>query len=214
MIDGKPKPSDELRATLIIVPATLISQWVSEFEKHCQPGMFKEPIVFQGRSVKDGNITLSLLAQQDIVITSYNEVSMSYPKFNPPVELSEGEWDQWWKEHYYENRGFLHQIEWLRVVCDECTVMKNYWTHTATAVSGLIARHRWLLTGTIVTNDILEFYSYFRFLREPMAGSFENFKVNFLINKESRERLYQYLFKTMIRRSREHNFHTPCDALC
>lgn len=42
-----------------------------------------------------------------------------------------------------------------------------------------MANYRWAISGTPIMNRIEEFYPYFKFLRAPFAGNFEDFRLNF-----------------------------------
>lgn len=59
------------------------------------------------------------------------------------------------------------------------------------------------LTGTPILNGISEFYSTFKFLKEPHTGSFRIFKENFCdkTDPESTEKLNVFLRKLMVRRT-------------
>ena len=203
MVDGRPKTRGDLRPTLIIVRPSLISQWEAEIKQHCQSNIFPDVEVYEAKNYAKARDYASILESKDIVIVGYNAVMRSYPMCDLPEEASPGKQWTWWVNRYTKEAGPLHQIKWLRVVCDEWDAIKNCASRTAIAVTSLMAQHRWLMSGTIATNDIDEFYSFFKFLRVPLARDMTLFESNFLADQKARERLHQMLFRYMMRRTRE-----------
>jgi SNF2 family DNA or RNA helicase len=202
LVDGKPPPGDPVQATLIVVPTSLVSQWMSEVEKHLDPTCLDEVVMYDGEYKKHCRNVVRSLQRQNIVITTYGELSRSYPKNRPPGDLEEEEEQAWWEEEWEKKRGPLHRIMWLRVVLDECQAAKNHYSHTFKAAKGLMARYRWLMTGTPVVNEISELYAFSQFLKTPlMDGSFGDFQKDYLSEKKGRDRLHQYLKAIMIRRT-------------
>lgn len=60
--------------------------------------------------------------------------------------------------------GPLHRIEWLRVVVDECHVMKNITNQTFWALFLLKAERRWCLNRTPIPKEVFHLFPYFSFL--------------------------------------------------
>lgn len=128
----------------------------------------------------------------------------SYPKAVVPTELTTAaQKDAWWREFYDQKRGVLHRVKWLRVVLDEAQAIKNHKSHTSMACRALTAKHYWAITGTPIMNNIREFYSYLRLIREPNTGSFRIFCANFCHpdDEDGLEKLNVFLRKVMVRRT-------------
>lgn len=88
-----------------------------------------------------------------IVLTTYQEVQRSVPKYDPPVHLSSPQAkDEWWQTEYETKRGPLHSLVFHRVVLDEAHMIKNADSQTSKAVRLLASKCRWALTGTPLVN--------------------------------------------------------------
>jgi hypothetical protein len=59
--------------------------------------------------------------------------------------------------------GPLYQVKWHRIVLDEAQSIKNSRTLAANAAWGLVAQHRWCLSGTPIQNSLDDLFSYFRY---------------------------------------------------
>ena len=152
----------------------------------------------------DSNHAYAILADHDIILTSYTEIMKSYPKNEPPIECQTAEQKMaWWKEVYRKERGVLHRMLFLRVVLDEAQAIKNHLGRTSIACRALMAEHKWALSGTPILNSLTELYPYFKFLGVPHTGSFKIFKHNYCDTKdtENTERLLSRLSQFMIRRT-------------
>lgn len=68
------------------------------------------------------------------------------------------------------------QREYLAVVVDEASLMRNPDTDHAKAVAKLSALHRVALTGTPIENGVRDLWSIFRFVKPGWLGTRENFK--------------------------------------
>ncbi|EME40686.1 hypothetical protein DOTSEDRAFT_177817 [Dothistroma septosporum NZE10] len=212
IVNGKQPAKAPVRATLIIAAPALVTQWRQEIETHCvmetenkKHGMGTVVRFHAGQRI-EANSVEKILAQADIVLTTYHEVAKSYPKVVMPSHLTTAaRKDEWWREHYEAEKGVLHRVRFLRVVCDEAQAIKNHKGHTSMAVRAIKARHHWAITGTPVMNSIKEFYSYFKFLREPHTGSYKIFKENFCSpdDPDGIEKLNVFLRKFMIRRTHQ-----------
>ncbi|KAK5165240.1 uncharacterized protein LTR77_009338 [Saxophila tyrrhenica] len=206
-LPGKDKPKN--RATLIVAAPALIAQWDKEIRQHVATksdskyGLGRVAHHRAGHK-SDINDLEEMLANSDIVLTTYYEVMKSYPKCLPPPNLvTAAQKEAYWKETWENDRGLLHKIKWLRVVLDEASAIKNHRSHTSMACRALEAKHYWAISGTPVQNTLQEFYSYFRFLREPHTGTFKIFQNNFCTASDptGKERLAAFLRKFMIRRT-------------
>lgn len=200
-LPGKDNPKN--RATLIVAAPALISQWSSEIRQHVATksdskyGLGRVAHHRAGHK-SDINDLENMLSSSDIVLTTYHEVMKSYPKCLPPPNLvTAAQKEAYWKETWEEERGLLHRIKWLRVVLDEASAIKNHRSHTSMACRALEAKHYWAISGTPVQNNLQEFYSFFRFLREPHTGTFKIFQNNFCTASDptGKERLASFLRK-------------------
>jgi hypothetical protein len=120
IIDGQAPPNSPNRTTLIVCPAGLCSQWLSEIRKHVLPNTFQETIVYRAGGRLESADPIKTLSNMDIIITSYSEVLRSYPHCDPPTHLvTRDARTKWWTVHFTANRGVLHKIFFRRIVLDE-----------------------------------------------------------------------------------------------
>lgn len=185
-----------------------------ELEKHAREkelgkvGRFHSGCHFkEKRTTKSVEELIQIMLSYDIVLTTYGEVSKSYPKQECPPEIdNDDDYDQWWKAHFEENRGIFHSTKFKRVVLDEAQHIKNHTSHVSMACRALDSDYRWAITATPVMNSLTEFFPYFDFLRVPNSGSFEVFQENYRKTAQDAtgsDRLHARLSQFMIRRTHQ-----------
>jgi SNF2 family DNA or RNA helicase len=205
ILANPPRPEDS-KCTLIVCTPALLTQWMDELASHVESGFLPQVVRYQAST---GKITFGkkceyTLSNANVVLTTYQEVLRSYPKYNPPKNLvTDEEKKAWWKTVHEGKRDLLHQIHFFRVVLDEAQAIKNCKSQTSIACRALMAKHRWALSGTPIQNNVEELFPYFKFLRVKHTGNFQVFKENFCSsnNKDSTTRLHSFLKQFMIRRT-------------
>ncbi|KIJ64280.1 hypothetical protein HYDPIDRAFT_175635 [Hydnomerulius pinastri MD-312] len=146
-------PGDGAKVTLIVVPSALLQQWKEEIETKTND-LFTVHI-HHGR---DKLNTIAAVKSKDIVITTYQTLSM---ELTIPNDLEDGEELQWLEEH----GGILGRVKWYRIILDEAQFIRNRGTLASRSVALLRANYRWMLTGTPVTNTLADIYGLIRFGR-------------------------------------------------
>lgn len=147
---NKPKQSVEVstsetaedlsaRATLIICPLSVLSNWLDQFEQHVQSNVKLSIYLYYG---SERNRSKTFLSSQDVVITTYNVLSTDFGNKSP-----------------------LHGINWLRVVLDEGHIIRNPNAQMSKAVLELKAQRRWILSGTPIQNSVKDLWMLLAFLR-------------------------------------------------
>lgn len=179
---------------------------MKELRTHAELKVFPRILRYQASTSTEtfGDDCEAAISTADVVLTTYQEVLRSYPKYKPPGEILPPEKrEEWWKKVYKENRNLLHRVHFYRVVLDEAQAIKNHRSQTSKACRGLMAKHRWALSGTPIQNAVEELFPYFKFLRVPQTGSYEVFKENFCDaeNDKCTPRLHTMLKRIMIRRT-------------
>uniref|UniRef100_A0A8D2Q7B0 Helicase like transcription factor n=1 Tax=Varanus komodoensis TaxID=61221 RepID=A0A8D2Q7B0_VARKO len=141
-VQPKTSQSDKnLRATLIICPLSVLSNWIDQFEQHVDPCVQLNVYVYYGSERSKDPVMLS---RQDVVLTTYNVLATDYGSGgNSP----------------------LHKLKWLRVVLDEGHTVRNPNTQQTKAVLELDAQRRWILTGTPIQNSLKDLWSLLSFLK-------------------------------------------------
>ncbi|XP_063985962.1 uncharacterized protein LOC135167046 [Diachasmimorpha longicaudata] len=164
-----------LGGTLIVCPANLITQWYNEFEEKSTIGRMR-------KYHKDKENNPKILANSDVVITTYDTLNRNYMT---PHQV-------------------LFKVHWRRVVLDEAHVIRNPNSLKSIRIAELTTDKRWCLTGTPVHNKIGDLYPIMRFLDlEPFndQGVF-----NRLITKNEKmgaKRLFCVMECVMLRRTKE-----------
>ncbi|XP_040187286.1 DNA excision repair protein ERCC-6-like isoform X2 [Rana temporaria] len=145
------------RSVLLIMPTTLISNWVREFEKWT-PGMRVNE--FHGTSKKERARNLEKIQRKGgILITTYQMLI-----------------NNWQQLSTYIAREFV----WDYVVLDEAHKIKTSSTKTAKACAALPAKNRVLLTGTPVQNNLKELWALFDFACQgTLLGTAKTFKMEY-----------------------------------
>ena len=120
MIAGQPEESDKYQATLIVAPAALCRQWMQELSKHAEEGIFDEIVLYRTNNKPYTNNIVKTLQRFSVIVTTYQELLHSYPKYEPPLHLTnEAARLKWWEEKLEKAKGPLHHIFFHRVVLDE-----------------------------------------------------------------------------------------------
>ena len=209
IVNGKSLQKSNCRTTLIVASAALVSQWRREIaDKVCTIKESKFGIgrvrEYHASAQTKSNEELEELQECDIILTTYTQVQKSYPKAEIPAEYTTAEDKaKWWNKFFDAEKGPLHRIKWHRVVLDESQAIKNHKSLTSMACRTLDAKHYWAMSGTPILNRVDEFYSTFKFLREPNAGSLKLFRQNFcsVDDPSGLDKLDVFLRKFMIRRT-------------
>ncbi|KAL4907564.1 SNF2 family N-terminal domain-containing protein [Aspergillus multicolor] len=203
ILDGPPSdPYDPVRTTLLVVPSVLTKHWMDEIRKHCDGTAIGRVVNYHARAKLETLNDVEDLNSYSVVITTYEEVRRSYPKFKPALELAnEAMLREQWAEIFKDNRGPLHHIKFHRIVLDEAHTIKNRKSDVSIAVRGLTGRHKWLVSGTPITNSNDEWYPPFAFLNVPGIATYQDF-VSFFRNETlGDERLSNMLRAYMCRRT-------------
>ncbi|TGO88669.1 hypothetical protein BPOR_0148g00020 [Botrytis porri] len=179
MVGNPPTDEDRKRgvtATLIVVPSSVISQWLEEIRNHVHEKAF--PKVMQYKASM--NIPEAVLKDLDIVVTSYTEVmkQFPFPDRKGREDIARYGYKKWWK-NAHDQLGDLHKINWRRVVLDEAHAIKNNSARTSLACQNLKSVYRWCLTGTPLLNRLEELFPYLRFLKANYAMDWRTFQQYF-----------------------------------
>lgn len=140
-----PKAKDAVcnaKATLIICPKSVLSNWKEQIETHCVLGNMK-CYLYHGTSRSQDT---DMLAKHDIVLTSYNTAA---------AEFGEG----------VRKKRALASINWFRIVLDEAHSIRTQTTQVSKACCALDADRRWAVTGTPVQNSLTDLGTLVKFLR-------------------------------------------------
>ncbi|KFQ70477.1 Helicase-like transcription factor, partial [Phaethon lepturus] len=129
------------RATLIVCPLSVLSNWIDQFEQHIHQDFHVNIYVYYG---SDRSKDPSFLSEQDIVLTTYNILATDYG---------------------IRGDSPLHKVKWLRIVLDEGHTIRNPNAQQTKAALNLEGHRRWVLTGTPIQNSVKDLWSLISFLK-------------------------------------------------
>lgn len=132
--------------TLLIVPASLISNWMSETEKFAPS--IKYYVIHPSENKKLSTDASSFVEEYDLFITTYGM-------------LLKYDW--------------LKNITWDTLVLDEAQAIKNPGTKQARIVKKLKAGYKIAMTGTPIENRLSDLWSLFDFLNKGLLGTAKEF---------------------------------------
>jgi hypothetical protein len=138
----------EPRTSLLILPASLISNWTSEIERFL-PSLRYFVAHPSGGVDRDLLRRGPALEEIDLVITTYG---------------------------LCQKYAWLQNTPWDLVVLDEAQAIKNPGTQQTRAVKKLHARNRIVMTGTPIENRLSDLWSLFDFLNPGLLGTAEEFR--------------------------------------
>ncbi|KAK7168900.1 hypothetical protein R3I93_005025 [Phoxinus phoxinus] len=153
------------QGTLIICPASLVHHWKNEIDKRVKSSRLSV-YLYHGPNRQRSS---SILAEHDVVITTYSLVSKEIP-----VQKEDADKPSRDSDHVGSDLSSLLRVAWARVILDEAHNIKNPKVQTSMAVCKLRARSRWAVTGTPIQNNLLDMYSLLKFLR---CSPFDEFKL-------------------------------------
>lgn len=142
--------SEKDKKSLIVVPTSLIYNWILEFNKFA-PSL-RVGLIYG--SVDERKNILSDINDYDILITTYGLLKKDID--------------------YYEKINFQY------LILDEGQNINNYKTQVATTVRKINSKVRFVLTGTPIENNLMELWSIFDFIMPGYLYSKEDFSKKFI----------------------------------
>jgi len=141
------KRDGQKKASLLVVPASLIANWKSELAKFA-PSLSFAVAHPSEVSAADGPVGPDEADAFDLIVTTYGMLVRQ----------------EWMKRH-----------RWRLAILDEAQAIKNSGTKQTRAVKELTADSRIAMTGTPVENRLSDLWSLFDFLNPGLLGSSKQF---------------------------------------
>ncbi|KAM9850621.1 transcription termination factor 2 [Aulostomus maculatus] len=183
------------KGTLIVCPASLVHHWKKEIERRIKTGRLTV-YLYHG---PDRKKSAKLLADYDVVVTTYSLVAKEVPVQKGEAEKCDPEADE-----VPSSSAPLLRVSWDRIILDEAHNIKNPKVQTSMAVCQLRARSRWAVTGTPIQNNLLDMYSLLKFLRCSPFDEYKLWKAQVDNgSKRGRERLNILTRTLLLRRTKD-----------
>ncbi len=136
------------KASLLVIPASLISNWENEIRRFSPDTRFF--VAHPSAGLKNGGPPENRdLNAFDLIITTYALI---------------------------QRYSWLQDHTWNYVILDEAQAIKNPGTKQSRAVKKLIAENRIIMTGTPIENRLSDIWSLFDFLNPGLLGNAGEFK--------------------------------------
>lgn len=155
------KATGTSKSTLIIAPVGVMSNWSGQIAHHVKASDALKVLIYHGSGKKP--MKAQEFGQYDAVITSYGTLATEYyprgKKDPPSIPRGQG----------------LFSLDWRRVILDEGHIIRNPNTKSALAATNLMAKSRWVLTGTPIINNLKDLFSLVRFI--GLTGGLERLEI-------------------------------------
>jgi len=153
-------PSDNKpRGTLIVAPASVLSNWAAQFVMHVKDGVLSVCHFYGSNRMKDPNV----LKLFDVVLTTFGILTTEWKEF-----------DKGGKKR--GRKMSIFGVSWWRVVLDEGHQIRNRKTAVHKAALNLDACNRWALTGTPFVNSMDDLHGLLAFLRVAPVENYNLYK--------------------------------------
>ena len=159
---------------LLVIPASLIGNWMNEIEKFAPSLKFK--VLHPSENNAVASYSKELLEGFDLFITTYGM-------------LLKYDW--------------LKEVTWDTLILDEAQAIKNPGTRQTKAAKQLKAAYRIAMTGTPIENRLSDLWSLFDFLNKGLLGSpkeFTGFTKKLKENQAGYSRLKKVVSPFILRR--------------
>ncbi|CAL8284691.1 unnamed protein product [Lota lota] len=149
-------------ATLIISPSSICHQWVEEINRHIRSSSLRV-LVYQGVK-RHGFIQPRMLAEQDVVITTYDVLRSELNYVDIPHSNSKDGRRFRNQKRYMAMPSPLVAVEWWRICLDEAQMVECTTAKAAEMALRLASVNRWCVSGTPVQRGLEDLYGLVLFL--------------------------------------------------
>jgi len=167
-------------ASLIVVPTSLVHNWVNEMRKFAPMLKVCAYVGMQRRKMKSISV---LINKYDVIVTTYGTIRNDFNLFGP--------------------------LLFNYIVLDESQYIKNAGSKTYQTVCELQSMHKLVLTGTPVENSLSDLWSQINFLNRGLLGNIKFFKDTYIVpieknnDDEKKRHLQKIISPFILRRTKE-----------
>lgn len=144
-------PNNVPMPSLVVCPPTLTGHWVYEVKKFLTR-KYLNPLQYAGPPAERERLRHQ--------VKHHNLVVASYDIVRKDIE-------------------FFSHIKWNYCILDEGHIIKNGRTKNFKAIKRIVAKHRLILSGTPIQNNVLELWSLFDFLMPGLLGTERQFTARY-----------------------------------
>lgn len=157
--------------SLIVCPSTLTEHWLYEIEKFLPDDIRSRlnPVIYSG-AINDRMVLRFQVLSASKVSKVETPASSVKGKEKEPINLVVASYDI-----VRNDIDFFKGVHWNYCVLDEGHIIKNGKTKLSRAIRLLNAKHRLILSGTPIQNNVTELWSLFDFLMPGFLGSERQF---------------------------------------
>ncbi|KAL8954064.1 MAG: hypothetical protein Q9222_000121 [Ikaeria aurantiellina] len=150
------------RATLIITPPSILSQWQSELETLAPDLKVTTYDGLRAEDPDDDGSCITRFTSHDVVLTTYNVLAreIHYTGHVPDRNFR-------YTKRYERRLSPLTQVEWWRVVLDEAQMVESGVSNAAKVAELIPRRNAWCVSGTPVKKNSQDLLGLLVFLRFP-----------------------------------------------
>ncbi len=156
--------------TLIIVPTSLIDNWINEINRFAPS--IKCAAVAGNQDIR--NQVFERRNDYQVFITSYGLVLNDMKTYQ--------------------------KMKFDILVLDEAQRIKNHLTKTAKEIKKIKAFHKFALTGTPIENNLSELWSIYNWLMPPLLKDYKSFKARYITHTDNLEELRLKISPFLLRR--------------
>ncbi|CAG9838516.1 unnamed protein product [Diabrotica balteata] len=150
------QPLVESKATLIVTPVALKTQWCKEIAKHIKGNL--SVLQYQGHNIN--SVYPTELKEYDIVLTTYSVLAheLKLTHTEEAKNLRKG-------KKYFRPGCPLTRIKWWRLCLDEAQTVDTPDCVVSVMARKIEAVHRWAVTGTPISKNISDLHGLIDYLQ-------------------------------------------------
>lgn len=155
--------SNLIKRALIVAPKTLLAHWIKELSV---VGLSEKTREYFGTYAKARQYELQYILQdKGVLLTTYGIVRNNSKALRGDC--------------YFDDDGSEDSITWDYIILDEGHIIKNPSTQISKSLLEIPSRHRLIISGTPIQNNLKELWALFNFCCPEVLGDKKEFKERF-----------------------------------